>query len=432
MITRKFIVFTLCLAALLCTGCFEQEVEVNMFTDGSGVVTVWTRVPTRLAIISAGMSGSSLQGERANVLVRLDELFAERPGLTLVERLVLTEGDQQVLRYRYAFDDAAKLNAFWADEENAKQVVSIYGAKLAWQQTGEGCDSTYQVEVSFAPRPPEQITDVAEQAFADQPEEVKRSLVEEYYKGRFHLRLVLPGQLTANDAEHVDTAGHPVWQMNLLRLYQQGLTAKAASRLVCSSDEVRQQDPEENYPEPAEPLTAGPAPNIADALRVLGHLGDLVTMEIKLDVNKRSSLQYTYRMDPRVERQIQSLVMLQLILLPGLAKDWETKTARDASGRLLLTVKTKKPMRLDSTESPFIFAGPDGERFTFRLRLPQLIFDAEQPPEAVGPVVLRVEIKMPNDVETGNATTLQGDTAIWLLTKRDLMQPVTLEAFCEN
>jgi hypothetical protein len=45
-------------------------------------------------------------------------------------------------------------------------------------------------------------------------------------------------------------------------------------------------------------------------------------------------------------------------------------------------------------------------------------------------VIVRVKVKMPADVRQSNATLVEKNEAHWLLTARDLQQPLVLEAFC--
>ena len=87
-------------------------------------------------------------------------------------------------------------------------------------------------------------------------------------------------------------------------------------------------------------------------------------------------------------------------------------------------------MRLDKTGSASFFAGADGDQTTFRMKLPPLASAASLPPEAAGPVMIRVKVKMPKPIRLSNATLTHDDTARWMLTARDLTQPLVLEAFC--
>jgi hypothetical protein len=263
-----------------------------------------------------------------------------------------------------------------------------------------------------------------------QPPEVREQLVDEYYKGRFRLRLVLPGRTGAADAEQVDSAGYPVWQRRVLDVYRRGMTAKASSKQTCEGDNVRRPGPDESPPAPTVALTEGSRPTIDDVLRVLGALGDLATLDLEANVDKATSVRVAYRLDSRVAEPLQNLLLLTWGLTPTLALDWDVRSERNKDDFTLLTLETKKPLRLDKTGSPVFFAGPDGDKTTFRLRLPALNSAANLTPEAAGPVIVRVKVKMPADVRQSNATLVEKNEAHWLLTARDLQQPLVLEAFC--
>lgn len=430
---RRLTAFVLLLAvALTASGCFDVDTEVKVLPDGSGFVTVWVRMTTRLAAIGTAARGSSLAAEKVALLRRLDEIFYEREGVRLVDRNIVEEADSQVLRYRYSFDDAAALNRFWADAENAKQDVTISGAKLNLVRTGADCGASFDATVSFAPRPLEQILEIGTAVFGKQTPETKAQLAEEYYKGRFRLRLVLPGQTAGADADQVDTAGRPIWQKSLYELLRTGLVAKAASRLDCDGNTARPAAADESFPAPAETISDGPRPTMAEVLEALNGLGDLVTMEIRADVDKKSSLRLTYRIDSRVDQPVQNLLLALLAPLPTLAEDWEWQSSRDKDGFLRLTLRTKKPLRLDQTGSGFLFAGRDGNHFTFRLKLPPLVLArAARGPDDPGPVMVKVRVKMPRRIAQANATFVEGQSARWVLTQRDLVEPVVLEAISE-
>jgi hypothetical protein len=416
--------------ALALAGCYDVEAEIKLLADGSGFVTLWVRVPTRLAAIGSALQGSTLAAEKQAVLARLDQVFDAVNGVRLVERVIVVEGDAQILRYRYAFDTVADLNHFWADPENTRQDDTISGARLTFAHHGEGCDATFQAEALFPAKSESQINEIGTAVFGRQAADVRTQLAEEYYKGRFRLRLALPGQASAADAEQADVAGFPIWQRRLIDLYRRGLAAKAASHMVCDEKGARKPAPDETYPTPSIALSEGPKPVIGDVLAALYGLGDLVTMEIEADVGKLTSLRITYHIDERVDQPVANLLFLVLGTTPTLAADWDIAAAREESGQLAFTVKTKRPLRLDKTGSAIFFAGPDGDQTTFRLRLPPLASAASLPPEAAGPVMVRVKVKMPKAIRQSNAMLTRDDTARWMLTARDLTQPVVLEAFC--
>jgi len=425
--SRLLIVLAL---ALTLAGCFDVEAEIKLLADGSGFVSVWVRMPTRIATIGAGLQGSSLTAQKQSVLQRLDRVFEDVQGVRLVERTIVAEGEMQTLRYRYAFDSAADLNQFWADPENAKQDTTISGAQLTFHAAGKDCAATYQAEAVFPARPETQITAIGATLFGPSAADVRAQLAEEYYKGRFRLRLALPGQASAADADQADAAGFPIWQRRLIDLLRHGLAAKASSRVVCDERGARQPAADESFPAPAIALSEGPKPTINDVLASLQSLGDLATMEIDAEVGKKSSLRITYHLDPRVDQALANLLYLVLGAAPTLAQDWEISAAREANGQLAFTMKTRQPLRLDKTGSPSFFAGPDGDQTTFRMRLPPLTNAASLPPEASGPVMIRVKVKMPKPIRLTNATLTHDDTARWMLTARDLTKPIVLEAMC--
>lgn len=419
------------LAALLCSGCFDLESEIKVLPDGSGFVTVWARVSTRLASINSGLEGLDLEQSKKNVVANLDRIFTDQEGIELVERVVYQDGEESVLRYRYLFENTKALNRFWSQPENAVQAITLYRAKASLVATGSGCQARYEFKIAFHARPENQIYDLRGTAFADQPIAVQRHLVDEYYKGRFRLRIVLPGRPDQEEADLLDLAGHPIWETNILGLYRDGLEAQARSHAECDDDgQARPLQQNESYPQPSIPLSEGPRPGINDVLFSLNSLDELVTIEIEMEVARRSSMQITYRIDPRVAAPVKSMLTLQLATMPTVSSDWEMTTGRDESGRFVLRLKTKRPLRLDNTDSPFLYAGSDGEQCIFRLRLPQLSFDLNRPPEVPGRVLLKVKVTMPTDVHTSNATFVHGETAEWLLTTRDLSVPVILEAIC--
>lgn len=421
------------LAALLCAGCFDLEAEVKILEDGSGFVTVWARVPTRIAVIGTAMGNQSLADARRDLLLNLDELFAERDGIQLVERLTFTEADQEVLRYRYAFDSARQLNEFWAVAQNRDQDVTLRNAQLTVTKTGDDNQARYEAKLVFPAQPATEIYALTGTIFANQPLHVRKQVVEEYYKGGFRLRLALPGKIGATDASQVDTGDYPIWQTRLLDLYLYGLTASATSTVQATPGEpARPTEADESFPAPSTPLTAGPHATIGDMWRALDSLGDLVRLEIEVDVAKRSRMTVTYRVDQRIDRPLESLLTLPLVTLPTVAPDWTVETQRDERGRLLYRLSTKEPLRLDKTESPHLFAGRESDRYVFRMNLPQLTFAEHRPPEAAGTVAVKVIVTMPHDIHTGNATVINGNKAEWTLTTRDLLVPLTLEAICDK
>jgi hypothetical protein len=423
-------VIMLGLALLALAGCFDVETEIKLLHDGSGFVAVWVRLPTRTASIAAALQGSTLAEEKQQILARLDDLFQDQPGVRLIERQIQVEGEYQILRYRYAFDRAADVNRFWADPENAKQDITIAGAKLDFKAAGGDCDATYDAAIGFPPSPPQTLDKIGHPLIDRQPTEVRAQFIEEYYQGRFRLRLVLPGQTIGTDAEFVDTAGFPIWQTSLLDLHRQGLTAKTSSRQTCDETGGRRPAPGEAVPLPFTSLTEGPKATIGDVFLALNSLGDVVTMSIDAEVDKTSRLEITYRIDSRIDQPLENLLQLVWNTLPTLARDWDWIKARDAQGALLLTIRTKKALRLDETGSSALFAGRDGDQFTFRLKLPPLVAATTLPPEAVGSVIVRVKVKMPKPIAHSNATWIEGASARWLLTARDLTQPLVIEAIC--
>ncbi|MDP8225745.1 MAG: hypothetical protein P9L99_20460 [Candidatus Lernaella stagnicola] len=423
---------TLIALMLATTGCFDMESEVKVLVDGSGFVTVWVRMPERTAIIGAASMGSTLTREKAAVLNRLDKVFYEREGVELLERVILTQGDHLVLRYRYSFDTPRDLNRFWVQPENAEQDVTLKNGRLAFATTGEGCGTRYETALALPPVTFESMNRVADDILGQQSPEARRALIEEYYKGRFRLRLVVPGKVVASDAPQVDTGGNPMWESNVLELYRNGLTAKATSHVDCGDEAPRTPAADETPPLPAPTLTEGVKPTIPDVLAVLGQWGDLLSLELDATVGRRSSLAVAYRIDSRVDSAVESLLLTVIGTLPTIAGDWDWSRARDQKGRLVLTLRTKKPLRLDKTGSSMLFAGTDGGLYVFRLKLPALVPAGTQVPEHVGPVMLRVSVKMPGEIRRTNATFLEDGTARWVLTARDLRGPVTLEAISEK
>lgn len=432
MLRQSITLLLLWTVALTAGGCFDFDTEVKVLPDGSGFVTVWVRVATRLATIEAALRGSSLAAEKAGVLRRLDELFYAREGVRLVDRAIIEEADAQVLRYRYAFDNPEVLNRFWADVENAKLDVTIHGAKLELRGAGADHGDSFNAAVTFPARPADQILALGNEVFGKQALDVRVQLAEEYYKGSFRLRLVLPGETAGADADQVDTAGRPIWRKSLYELYHDGLVAKAASRLNNDESTARPTAPDESFPAPRETISDGPRPTMAEVLEALNGLGDLVTLEIKAEVEKKSSLRVTYRIDSRVDQPLQNLLLALLAPLPTLAKDWDVQTSRDKQGYLRLTLHTKMPLRLDETGSAFLFAGRDGNHYTFRLKLPPLVLtQAVRSPDDPGPVMVKVRVKMPRRIAQSNATLVEGESARWILTQRDLLEPIVLEAISE-
>jgi hypothetical protein len=419
----------ICLTA---TGCFEMETEVKLLPDGSGFVSVWVKMTERLATIGAAAQGSTLAREKRSALARLDRLFYERDGIQLVERVIEPQGDSLVLRYRYAFDSPEKLNAFWAHPENREQELTIQGGKLTFVPLGEGCGARYEAAVALDRAPMNQVFQLADDIVGQASPEAREAVVEEYLKGRFRLRVVLPGKPGATDATMTDTTGRPMWETTLLALYRRGLTAKANSQITCEDTAPRPTAADETPPAPTITLSAGPRPTVTDVMTVLGNLGDLVTLEIDATVAKKSTLELRYAIDSRVAPQIEALLLMVIGTLPTLAEDWSWSAARGEQGRLIVAIKTKEALRLDKTGSPTLFAGRDGPDTVFRLRLPALTAGAGRPPEVIGPVVIRASVKMPKDVRQSNATEIEGDTARWVLTARDLAGPVVLEAISEN
>ncbi len=429
---RIAMLVTLVALTLAATGCFDMETEVKVLPDGSGFVTVWIRMPTRTATVGAAAMGSSLARERGAVLSRLDKVFYKRDGVRLVERVVFQEGDHYLLRYRYVFDSPRQLNAFWAQPENREQDVTLQNGVLSFAATGAHCQARFDAALVLPAISFDQVYALAENVLGPQSPEARTALIQEYYKGRFRLRLVVPGRVVATNADQVDTAGNPMWQTRLLDLYQNGLSAKAASRADCGDNAPRAPAPEETPPTPTIPLTEGPKPTIPDVLGVLANLGDLVRMDIDAEVGRKSTLAISYRIDRRVDTAVENLLLAVLGTLPTLFEDWTWQNSRDAKGRLTITIRTRKALRLDKTGSPFLFAGPDGGKMTFRLKFPALTADQTRVPDGVGPVMVQVRVKMPGQIRRSNATLLEGKEARWLLTARDLTGPVTLEAIADD
>lgn len=430
MIQRVALFAVVALLAFSAAGCFDFEAEVKVLPDGSGFVTVWVQLPTRIATIAAAAEGLTLARQKRSILARLDKIFYERPGVKLVERVTLTEAGNEILRYRYAFDDVASLNAFWSQPENREQDVTLQGGTLALQTAGEGCGARFDVKLALPAIPLEDLNRLADNVLGVQAPEARASLIEEYYKGRFRLRVVLPGQVVATDADKTDTGGHPLWDRTLFDLYRRGLAANVSTHVVCGPDTPRAPAPDETPPLPTVALSEGPKPAIGDVVAALANLGDLVTLEIDAEVDKKSKLTIVYRIDPRVDQPVENLLLTVLATVPTLARDWESSTGRDEQGRRLITLRTKDALRLDKTGSGTLFAGRDGRQVTFRLKLPALAAGGTAVPEAVGPVLVRLHVKMPREIERTNATMVEGTTATWALTARDLREPVVLEAIC--
>lgn len=426
-------VFLLVLAiGLSAAGCFELEAEIKMLSDGSGFVTVWARMPTRIAAIGASLQDSTLAAEQQSILTQLDQRFFEREGIRLVERLFLTEEDKLVLRYRYAFDSAKELNAFWAESENGHLDVLLYKIKLDWQQTGEDCGAQYRAELTFQPRTAEEMIRFEDSQLGAQSADINRMMIEEYYSGAFRLRLVLPGKITGADAETFDTGGYPIWRAQMLELYVNGLTAKAAAQVICPDGAARQPAKEESPPEPSQPLSEGPKPSLAEVARVLDNLGDLLRLEIDADVGEKSTLEIRYRIDGRLDPSLAGWLQLPVATFPTLAADWQWTETRDKDGRLVYRLQSRKPLRLHQTGSPYLFAGPDNDQMVFRLKLPALVSGRLLTPEAIGPVVVRAQVKMTGPIKRSNATYVENGMATWILTARDVAQPIVLEAICDR
>ena len=422
----------LCALTLLVAGCFDLETEIMVLRDGSGFVTVWLRMDTRLASISAALNNSSLENDQRQMLQLLETLFAEQQGVQLVDHVVYSEGQEQVLRYRYMFDDVAALNAFWANSENASLAFAIHQAKADWSRSGDDCDAAYSLNVVFDPRPELRVFSFQRTILADQPPAVQQQIIDEFYQGHLRVRLVLPGENRGADPTFVDTAGYPMWEVPLLDLLHNGLKIRSSSRYRCPAGEVRPLQPGEVYPSPALPMTTGPHAALSEVLRTFGNLGELVQMQIEVQVHRRSEISITYRIDPRVAEPIRNLLLLPFATMPTLAQDWEFSSRQEENGPYIFQIKTKRPIRLDETESPFLFAGLDGDRYVFRMQLPQLSFAGNRPPEIAGRVQVKAHVKMPGKIRTSNATVVHEDTADWILTSRDLQQPVTLEAICDD
>ena len=426
----RIILITLILT-LFATGCFDLEAEIKMLDDGSGFVTVWARMPTRMAMIASILMGSDLERESTRVLTGLDDVFAEQPGLRLAERTIFSSGTDHILRYRYSFDNVQLLDQFWAAEENQRQDITLHDLKAVFNKIGNDCNAKYHLEVAFAPIPPNRIYELGTRIFADQPERIRRQLFEEYYKGAFRLRLVLPGQNAGSDAPLVDVAGYPVWQTTMIDLYRLGLSAKTDSEVQCHGGTARFSGADEKIPVPAEPITAGPLATMPDVSQSLNNLGYLISLDMNIVAGKKSTMQITYRIDQRIDQPTRSFLLLPFATMPSLAQDWESAVSRDPAGNTLFRIQTKHPLRLDETGSSFLYAGKDQGRFIFRMNLPQLIFLTHPAPEAVGPVVIKIHLQMPATIKGGNATMLNGDKAEWILTMRDLRAPLILEAFCD-
>ena len=409
----------LCVLAVLLAGCFDVETEVVILPDGSGFVTVWTRLSTRVVAIASALANSSPEADKKELLQNLDRLFADQPGVQLVERGFLTEGDDQVLRYRYMF-------------ENAKLAFAIYQAKIDWTRTGQDCDARYTANLEFAPRAETEIYDLRGTVFADQPPAVQRLLIDEFYRGHFRARLALPGENHGTDPSMIDTAGFPMWETTVIDLYRRGWKIQSSSHFTCPAGQARPLQPGETYPAPSLSMTVGPHATLAEVLRTFADLGDLVHLEIDVQVHRRSEIKITYRIDPRVSEPVRNLLLLPFVTMPTLAHDWDVSSQQEESGFYVFQIKTKRPMRFDETDSPFLFAGLDHDRYVFRMRLPQLSFAGARPPETAGRVQLKAHVKMPGPIRTSNATIVHDDTADWTLTSRDLLQPVTLEAICDD
>jgi len=432
MIRRILPVLVAALVAFTAAGCFDMETEVKLLPDGSGFVTVWVQLPTRVATIAAATEGSTLARQRRSILARLDKIFYERAGVRLVERVVSTQADHEVLRYRYSFDDAAALNAFWALPENREQDVTLQGGTLAFRSAGEGCGARFEASLALPAVPLDDVNRLADNMLGVASPEARTALIEEYYKGRFRLRLVLPGKIAATNSDQTDTAGYPLWDRKVLDLYRHGLQAQTATQVICDGAGARPPAPDEAPPLPAETLSEGPKPAIGDVVAALANLGDLVTLEIEAEVDRESTLAITYRIDPRIDQTVENLLHTVLATLPTLAPDWEMSDGRDEQGRLLVKIRSRRALRLDKTGSATLFAGRDGGQVTFRLKLPALTASTTAVPEAVGPVIVRLKVKMPNEISNSNATVVEGTTAIWALTARDLRVPVVLEAISKR
>jgi len=421
-----------CLIGMVTTGCFELEAEIKVLSDGSGFVTVWAQMPVRIASIGASLQDSTLAEQQQAVLTQLDRRFENREGIRLVERLITTADDDLILRYRYAFDGAKELNAFWADPENSHLDVLLYKTRLDFQKTGEGCGAQYRAELTFQPRTAEEMIRFEDSLFGGQATDVNRQMIEEYYQGGFRLRLVLPGKITGADAETYDTGGYPIWRAQMLELYVKGLTAKAASQVICQDGTMRLPAKEESPPEPSQPLSEGPKPSLAEVARVFDNLGDLLTLEIDAEVGEKSTLEVRYRIDGRLDPALAGWLQLPVATFPTLTADWQWTQTRDKDGQLVLSLRTRKPLRLHQTDSPYLFAGPDGDQLVFRLKLPALVSGRQATPETIGPVVVRANVKMTGPIKTSNATLIEDQTATWILTARDVTQPLTLEVICDR
>ncbi len=428
-IIKKFALLAFCV--LLLSGCFDVETEVNIMRDGSGFVTVWMRIPERALALFMALNGISLEVEQARVVQLIDQMFVNQSGVRLVERYYFREGENQVLRYRYLFETTDALNTFWSTKITDVP-WALHNAKISWNHTGQDCDARYTAMVEITPRPQSEIYDFAGSEMADQPVGLRRMFAEEMLKGDFRLRVVLPGVNFGTDPTFIDAGGYPIWQTSMFGLFQDGLQARTTSRMDCAAEGARAPQPGESYPMPTTSMTVGPHAAMGEVLRVLGDLGQLVRLDINVTVHRRSEMSLTYRLDPRVSETMRSLLTLPFVTMPTLAQDWDVSTTEIPNGPVLFQIKTKRPLRLDETASPFVFAGFDGDRYVFRMKMPKLSFATDRPPEAPGRVVLKARVKMPGPIRASNATVVRDETAEWVLTERDLTQPITLEAICDD
>jgi len=426
MMTKKtFIILLTVAAALFATGCLDWETEVRILPDGSGILTGWISTDRRDAVLGASLLDRDVYREIDMMISRLKDAAEETSGVNFLNYSLLEEGEKLVLRYRYVFDHIGALNDFWRSQAAKRIPFLLAGASLDFKSGGGFC-GVYAASMKVEPRTPDHMLWPMMDDFARLNDATFNLLLEKMYSGVFRLRLALPGEMKAGDAQIFDIRSMPVYETTLKDIFLKGLRAKVGSELPCPKDGDKAKV--EGYDEGDRSISYGRAPKFSDLLFAVRSLPRFVytSIEIEQVSYRKAYVSVVIEAKEPIADALKFYLPLLLTILPSASKDMELSTeTRD--GSVFYRMKTRKAFDFQKLKSSAVFVGWDRGRDVFRMRLPVFPVSGDSS-EGEAVEMLRISVKLKHEISMSNATQITGREAVWRLTDRMLSQKVVLEA----